>query len=78
MVDGFVKNPTAALRFIFVVAAYPLGTPLSSDFARLAYGAFYFAISLRTFSEIIRGKTVVSIWRFENNREVYQFFQGLN
>jgi len=52
--DGFVKSPSAALRFTFVVAAYLLSTPHSSDFARLASGAFYFAIGLRTFYEIIK------------------------
>jgi hypothetical protein len=52
--DGFVKSPSAALRFTFVVAAYLLSTPHSSGFARLASGAFYFAIGLRTFYEIIK------------------------
>ncbi|MCX5910183.1 MAG: hypothetical protein NTY64_24180 [Deltaproteobacteria bacterium] len=32
--DGFVKSPSAALRFTFVVAAYHLSTPHSSGFAR--------------------------------------------
>jgi hypothetical protein len=47
--DGFVKNSSAALRFTFVVAAYLVGTPLSSGFARLASEAFYFAIPIMTF-----------------------------
>ncbi|MBU1207155.1 MAG: hypothetical protein KKH04_09550 [Proteobacteria bacterium] len=47
--DGFVKSPSAALRFTFVVAAYLLSTPHSSGFARLASGAFYFAIHLDDF-----------------------------
>ncbi|MCX5907550.1 MAG: hypothetical protein NTY64_10270 [Deltaproteobacteria bacterium] len=51
--DGFVKSPSAALRFTFVVAAYHPSTPHSSGFARLASGAFYEAISLATFYEII-------------------------
>jgi len=51
--DGFVKSPSAALRFTFVVAAYLVSTPLSSAFARLAYGAFYFAIPILTFYETI-------------------------
>jgi hypothetical protein len=41
------------LRFTFVVAAYLLSTPHSSGFARLAPGAFYFAIPNLTFYEII-------------------------
>jgi uncharacterized membrane protein YccC len=53
-IDGFVKSPSAALRFTFVAAAYLVGTPHSSGFARLAYGAFYFAISILTFYEIIK------------------------
>jgi hypothetical protein len=40
------------LRFTFVVAAYLASTPHSSGFARLAYGAFYFAIPILAFSEI--------------------------
>jgi len=52
--DGFAKSPSAALRFTFVVAAYLVSTPLSSGFARLAYGAFYFAIAIFTFYEIIK------------------------
>ncbi|MCX5907159.1 MAG: hypothetical protein NTY64_08210 [Deltaproteobacteria bacterium] len=32
--DGFVKSPTAALRFTFVAAAYHPSTPHSSGFAR--------------------------------------------
>jgi hypothetical protein len=42
--DGFVKSPSAALRFNFVVAA-PKG-PHSSVFARLAFGAFYETIKI--------------------------------
>ncbi len=51
--DGFVKSPSAALRFTFVAAAYHPSTPHSSGFARLASGAFYAAIPLATFYEII-------------------------
>jgi len=51
--DGFVKSPSAALRFTFVVAAYHPSTPHSPGFARLASGAFYAAIGLATFYEII-------------------------
>jgi hypothetical protein len=51
--DGIVKSPSAALRFTFVVAAYLVSTPHSSGFARLAYGAFYFAIPILTFYETI-------------------------
>jgi len=42
------------LRFTFVVAGYLVSTPHSSGFARLAYGAFYFAILILTFYEIIK------------------------
>jgi len=41
------------LRFTFVVAAYHPSTPHSSGFAHLASGAFYTAIDLATFYEII-------------------------
>ncbi|MCX5908431.1 MAG: hypothetical protein NTY64_14915 [Deltaproteobacteria bacterium] len=41
------------MRFTFVAAAYHPSTPHSSGFARLASGAFYEAISLATFYEII-------------------------
>jgi hypothetical protein len=54
-VDGFVKSPSAALRFNFAVAAH-LGSALpSSVFARLASGAFCKTIVLVTFYEIING-----------------------
>jgi len=52
-VDGFVKNPSAALRFNFVVAAHPGSALHSSVFARLASGAFYETIVPVTFYEII-------------------------
>jgi hypothetical protein len=51
--NGFVKSPSAALRFIFVIVAYIVSTPHSSGFARLASGAFYVAIPILTFYEII-------------------------
>jgi hypothetical protein len=57
--DGFAKSPSAALRFTFIVAAYLVSTLHSSGFARLAYGAFYFAIPILTFCEtIIFGKMI--------------------
>jgi hypothetical protein len=52
--DGFVKSPSAALRFTFVVAAYLLSRPHSSGFARLAHEAFYFAIPILTFYEMVK------------------------
>jgi len=55
--DGFVKSPSAALRFTFVVAAYCVSTPHSSGFARLVRlrrRAFYFTIPILTFYEIIK------------------------
>jgi hypothetical protein len=48
--DGFVKSPSAALRFTLVAAAYLVSRPRSSGFARLASEAFYFAIVLITFN----------------------------
>ncbi|MDH4266757.1 MAG: hypothetical protein OEW45_14080 [Deltaproteobacteria bacterium] len=51
--DDFVKSPSAALRFTFVVAAYLVSTPHSLGFARLAYRAFYFVIPILTFYETI-------------------------
>jgi len=63
MVDGFVKSPTSALRFISLslrrtLSAHPSGTALADDtqFARLEFGAFYFAISILTFCEIVMVK----------------------
>jgi hypothetical protein len=56
--DGFVKSPSAALRFTFVVAAYPVSTLHSSCFARLASGAFYIAIQIMTFYESIKTKAL--------------------
>jgi len=34
-IDGFVKSPSAAFRFNFVVAAHLVGAPHSSVFARI-------------------------------------------
>jgi hypothetical protein len=44
--DGFAKSPSAVLRFIFRHCSVPLCTPHSSRFARLASGAFYYAVHL--------------------------------
>jgi hypothetical protein len=52
--DGFVKSPSAALRFNFVAAAHPLSALPSSVFARLASGAFYETIVWLTFYENIK------------------------
>jgi len=62
--DGFVKSPSAALRFTFVVAAYLVSTPHSSGLARLAYGAFYFAIPIFTFCETIKFpyRNLLGLW----------------
>jgi hypothetical protein len=48
-VDGFVKSPSAALRFIFRHCGVRLFTPHSSRFTRLASGAFYCAVHLVDF-----------------------------
>jgi hypothetical protein len=44
--DGFVKSPTSALRCILHPSSLQrtVSTPHSSGFARLEFGAFYFAI----------------------------------
>jgi hypothetical protein len=47
--DGFVKTPSAALRFIFRHCSVRLYTPHSSRLARLASGAFYCAVYLGDF-----------------------------
>jgi bacteriorhodopsin len=44
------------LRFTFVVAAYLVSTSHSSGFARLAPGAFSFAIAILTFYEVVINK----------------------
>jgi hypothetical protein len=40
MLDGYVKSPDAALRFILRHCGVRRGTPHSSGFARLACGLF--------------------------------------
>ncbi len=45
--DDFVKNPSAALRGILGHCGVPTSTPRSFGFARLASGAFYFAVQFR-------------------------------
>jgi hypothetical protein len=60
-IDGFVKSPSAALRFNFVVAAHPVSALHSSVFARLASGAFYETIVFATFYEIINDKSLRSL-----------------
>jgi len=60
-VDGLVKSPSAALRFMFRVAGYVPGRfsnrPYLLDYARLASGAFYETIVLLTFYEFIKFKS---------------------
>ena len=89
MIDGFVKSPSAALRFTPALldqklriegigrgsdfqeedcswglsnrvnrCSVPISTLHSSGFARLASGAFYFAIPILTFYEIIKYDTI--------------------
>jgi len=53
ILDGFVKSPTAALRFIFRHCGVLVSTPHSSRFTSLAFGAFYFAVPFLTFYEFI-------------------------
>ena len=54
--DGFVKSPSAALRCILCRYSVSLSTLHSSGFARLASGAFYFAILIVTFYYAIKEK----------------------
>jgi hypothetical protein len=63
--DGFVKSPSAALRFTFVAAAYPVSTPHSPGFARLASGTFYFAIPILIFYGIILVKDFLPLRAFD-------------
>jgi len=60
-IDGFVKSPTAALRFIFRHCSVLVSTPHSSRFASLAFGAFYFAVPFLTFYEYINIVSIVLI-----------------
>ena len=55
-VDGFVKSPTAALRFIFRHCGVLVSTSHSSRFASLTFGAFYFAVPFLTFYEFTKFK----------------------
>ena len=52
--DGFVKSPTSALRFISLSLRRTQSTPHGTKFARLEFGAFYFAIIILTFYEFIK------------------------
>ena len=51
--DGLVKSPYAALRRILRHCGVQLSTPHSSEFARLAYGAFYKTVCFLTFYEYV-------------------------
>jgi hypothetical protein len=61
--DGFVKSPTSALRFISLslrrtLSTRPSGPALAdyTKFARLEFGAFYFAIAILAFYEFVNLK----------------------
>ena len=54
LLDGFVKSPTSALRFISLSLRRTLGTPHDTKFARLEFEAFYFAIAISTFHEFVK------------------------
>jgi hypothetical protein len=45
-IDGLVKSPSAAFRFILRHCTVLLCTPHSSGFARLASGSFFFVINI--------------------------------
>ena len=51
--DGLVKSPYAALRCILRHCGVQLSTPHSSEFARLAYGAFYETVCFSIFYKFI-------------------------
>ncbi|MCX5908017.1 MAG: hypothetical protein NTY64_12765 [Deltaproteobacteria bacterium] len=59
--DGFVKSPSAALRFTFVAEAYHPGTPHSGGFARRVP---------RNAGELF---TKPSLWRFFTRLSVLTF-----
>jgi len=54
--NGFVKSPSAVLCFFLRHCGVLTCTPHSSEFARLADGAFHFAVKKDTFYETIRFK----------------------
>jgi len=56
--DGFVKSPSAALRFILRHCSVLLSTPHSSEFARLASGAFYCAVPFVDFLRVHQGRFI--------------------
>jgi hypothetical protein len=43
-IDGLVKSPTSALRFISLSLRRKISTPHDTKFACLEFGSFYFAI----------------------------------
>ena len=45
-IDGFVKSPTSALRFISLSLRRTISTPHDTKFARLEFRTFYFAIEI--------------------------------
>ncbi|MDD5167452.1 MAG: hypothetical protein PHN75_01430 [Syntrophales bacterium] len=49
MLDGLVKSPDAALRFIIRHCGVRKSTTHSPGFTRLAYGAFYEAVGQQSF-----------------------------
>jgi hypothetical protein len=60
IIDGFIKSPTSALRFISLslrrtLSTRPSGPTLAdyTKFARLEFGAFYFAISILIFYKFV-------------------------
>ncbi len=53
ILDGFVKSPTAALRFIFRHCGVLASTPHSSRFTSLAFGLFTLPSHFVTFYEFI-------------------------
>ena len=55
-IDGSVKRPISALRFIPRHCGVPISTPHSSGFASLDLGAFYETIRNEIFYRFIKGK----------------------
>jgi hypothetical protein len=55
IIDGFVKNPDAALRFILRHCGVRNSTPHSSGFARLACGLFTKPSHFHDFYDFLRG-----------------------
>jgi hypothetical protein len=80
--DGLVKSPYAALCCILRHCGVQQSTPHSSEFARLAYGAFYKTACFLTFYEFIifdKNKTRASdASQYKIDTEIFDIYFDLN